>query len=93
MQSDDGAVVAQLTVTYRWSDWRDAQIWWIQNVYVRPDFRRQGLFKQLYLHAKTQSSLAGACGIRLYADNSNERAHKAVRLQLASPASQHLVYF
>lgn len=53
-------------------------IWWIQSVYVNPGHRRQGLFTALYEHAKQESKKAGACGLRLYADNSNLRAHKTV---------------
>jgi len=66
-------------ITFEWSDWRAAQIWWIQSVFVRPPHRRLGLFKQLYAHAREASRAAGACGLRLYADNSNVNAQKTVR--------------
>jgi GNAT superfamily N-acetyltransferase len=78
MQNSDGEVIAQLMITYEWSDWRSADIWWIQSVYVHPPYRRQGLFTQLYNHAKAESQKAGACGLRLYADNGNTRAHATV---------------
>jgi GNAT superfamily N-acetyltransferase len=78
MQNSEGEVIAQLMITYEWSDWRSADIWWIQSVYVHPPYRRQGLFTQLYNHAKAESQKAGACGLRLYADNGNTRAHATV---------------
>ena len=31
-------------VTTEWSDWRNAAFWWIQSVYVVPEFRRCGVF-------------------------------------------------
>ena len=44
----DGEVVGQLMLTYEWSDWRNGSFWWIQSVYVRPDQRRNGVFRALY---------------------------------------------
>lgn len=75
---DHGKVIGQLMITYEWSDWRAMDIWWIQSVYVNAAYRRQGLFRALYNHAKEESKKAGACGLRLYADMGNERAHKTV---------------
>ncbi len=46
----DGHVVGALMVTSEWSDWRDGVFWWLQSVFVRPEFRRQGVFRTLYSH-------------------------------------------
>ena len=70
--------MAQLMITYEWSDWRNAPVWWIQSVYVAPAHRRKGLFKALYQHARQQAQHAGAAGLRLYADNDNLNAHTTV---------------
>ena len=35
----DGNPAGQLMVTYEWSDWRNALWWWIQSVFVRPQYR------------------------------------------------------
>lgn len=73
----DGAVIAQLMVTYEWSDWRNGNIWWIQSVYVHPDWRRKGVFAALYRHA--ESLAAGTpqvVGLRLYVENNNTRAQQ-----------------
>ena len=48
----DGRVVGQIMVTYEWSDWRNGTIWWIQSVYIHPDYRRQGVFSGLYRHVE-----------------------------------------
>ena len=63
-----------ITTSYR----RASDIWWIQSVYVRPDCRRRGHFRALYAHVREECRRAGACGLRLYADTGNERAHAAV---------------
>src|SRR5436190_6380178 len=67
-----GVVAASLLITYEWSDWRNGLVWWIQSVYVLPEFRRKGIYRGLYSHIR---SLAEAnCdvkGIRLYVDRNN----------------------
>ncbi len=73
----NGNVVGSLLTTYEWSDWRNATILWIQSVYILPEFRRKGVYRNLYSHLKEivekDSQLNG---IRLYADKSNIVAHK-----------------
>lgn len=32
-------------VTKEWSDWNNCSYWWIQSVYVKPEYRGQGAFK------------------------------------------------
>ena len=70
-------IVGSLMVTTEWSDWRNGFFWWVQSVYVRPEFRRQGVYRALYtevrIHAKAQPDV---CGIRLYVENENEGAQK-----------------
>ena len=78
----DDSVVGQLMITKEWSDWRCNQVFWVQSVYVQPTFRKQGVFKQLYAHARAEALRAGAAGLRLYADVLNETAHMAVSLML-----------
>ena len=68
-------VVGQILITYEWSDWRNAQIWWIQSVYVWPSARRQGVFKALLEYVASEATDASACELRLYADTSNTDAH------------------
>ena len=73
----NGEVIASLLITYEWSDWRNALIYWIQSVYVVPDYRRQGVFAKLYEYIKMQVlEDADVAGIRLYVDKSNQRALK-----------------
>ncbi len=63
----DGRVVGQMLITYEWSDWRNGVFWWIQSVYVHADYRRRGVFQELYRHIAAQAKQAGTvCGLRLY---------------------------
>lgn len=69
-------VVAQLMITYEWSDWRNSQIWWIQSVFVLEEYRQRGYFKALYNFVYQEGLKVGACGLRLYADVGNAPALK-----------------
>jgi len=70
-------IVASLLTTYEWSDWRNGTILWIQSVYVLKEYRRKGVYRNMYSHIK-QLVLENEKlnGIRLYADKSNLPAHK-----------------
>jgi len=73
----NGKIAGQLMITYEWSDWRNATFWWIQSVYVHPDYRRNGVFRTLYRHIETIARTRGdVCGVRLYVDKENGRAQK-----------------
>ena len=72
-----GQVAGQIMVTYEWSDWRNGRVWWIQSVYVSPEFRRQGVFSALYRHIESLvREDPSACGIRLYMEESNHSAQE-----------------
>ena len=68
----DGNPAGQLMVTYEWSDWRNGWIWWVQSVYVKPEFRRQGIYRRLYRRLETMAAKRGDVrGIRLYVMREN----------------------
>ena len=73
-----GQVIGCLMVTYEWSDWRCGLFWWIQSVYVRPEFRRQRVFKQMYEFLRQRAGREpDVCGFRLYFEQSNTVAQAA----------------
>ncbi|MDZ7686539.1 MAG: GNAT family N-acetyltransferase [Gammaproteobacteria bacterium] len=73
----EGEVAGCLAITFEWSDWRNGLFWWIQSVYIHPDHRRAGVFRQLY--SRVTELAAGdsdVCGIRLYVEKDNARAQQ-----------------
>jgi len=75
-----GRVVASLMITPEWSDWRNGTVWWIQSVYVIPEFRRRGIYAGLYEHVKDMAQKdSGVMGIRLYVDKRNTSAQEVYR--------------
>ena len=77
-ESESGTA-GQLALTYEWSDWRNGMFWWLQSVYVRPEFRRQGVLRALYGHVLELATDRGVCGIRLYVEKENRSAQEAYR--------------
>lgn len=73
----EAEVVGQLLITYEWSDWRNANWWWIQSVYTKPTHRKQGIFSSLfYFIEATAQKRSDVCGIRLAVDRHNFNAQK-----------------
>lgn len=73
----DGRIVSSLLTTFEWSDWRNGTILWIQSVYVLPEFRRMGVYRNMYSHIKNiVQNNSNLNGIRLYADKTNLPAQK-----------------
>jgi GNAT superfamily N-acetyltransferase len=74
----NGAVAGQLMITYEWSDWRNGNLWWIQSVYVRQEFRRRGVFRQLFSHLEHLArERREVRGLRLYMHTSNSTARQS----------------
>ena len=68
-------LVGQLMFTREWSDWRNGWMLWLQSVYVRQDFRRKGVFRNLLNSAlAVVNKDSGAIGLRLYVEKENEPA-------------------
>jgi len=74
---NEGEAAGMLMITTEWSDWRNGWVWWIQSVYVKPGYRKMGVYKMLYNHIK---KIVGSSdelkGIRLYVDKRNVRAQQ-----------------
>ncbi len=79
--SGERDVVGTLMVTYEWTNWSNGLIWWVQSVYVRPDWRRRGVFRRLYrrLQAVAARDEPLIRGFRLYAERDNARAIQTYR--------------
>ena len=73
----EGQIIASLLTLYEWSDWRNGSVIWIHSVYVKPEYRRQGMFKMMYQFLKKQvEEEEDLKGIRLYVEKKNVLAHQ-----------------
>jgi ribosomal protein S18 acetylase RimI-like enzyme len=89
---DDEKIIGGLLVTYEWSDWRNGWFWWIQSVYVLPEFRGRGVYRNLYEHIRAEASkTSGVCGFRLYVEKENVAAQKVYE-KLGMEKTYYLMY-
>ena len=73
--STGGTVVGQLMITFEWSDWRNATFWWIQSVYVLPEWRRRGVYRRMHQTVIEEARAnPSVCGVRLYVERDNRVA-------------------
>ena len=88
----DGAVAGCLLITYEWSDWRNRMFWWIQSVYVKPEFRGRGVYSAMDEKVRALAAREGnVCGFRLYVHKGNTRAQEVYR-SLGMEETAYLVY-
>ena len=88
----DQNIAGSLMITEEWSDWRAARFWWIQSVYVAPEFRRQGVYSKLYREVQQLAEEQGdVCGLRLYVEKDNKNAQKTYQ-SLGMAENQYLMF-
>ncbi len=76
----------QLLVIFEWSDWRNKNVWWIQNVYVDRKFRNKKVFSHLYRFiVKMAASEENVAGLKLYVEKNNnfvKRIYESLGLKI-----------
>lgn len=86
-----GEPAGTLMVTYEWSDWRAADWWWIQSVYVAPAHRRRGVYAALYRQVHDEAVRTPAvCGLRLYVEKENTAAQRTYQTLGMHDAGYHM---
>lgn len=89
---DESRIIGGLLVTYEWSDWRNGWFWWIQSVYVIPEYRGKGIYSLMYRYIKEEASKRGdVCGYRLYVEKENIHAQKVYE-KLGMDETYYLMY-
>ncbi len=89
---DENKIIGSLMVTFEWSDWRDNWFWWIQSVYILPEFRGRKIYSRLYNFVKKKAVKRGdVCGFRLYVEKENVNAQKVYE-KLGMEVSHYLMY-
>jgi GNAT superfamily N-acetyltransferase len=79
LESPDSGVLGSISAVREWSDWNAGYYWWIQSLFIKPEFRGRGLLKPLIKAVWQEAKRQGALELRLYAHRSNERALNAYR--------------
>lgn len=87
----NGEVAGCLLTVPEWSDWRNGTVLWIHSVYVKPEYRKHGVFRKLYTHLRTMvESSKEFRGLRLYVEKANHPAQKVYESLGMSGEHYHL---
>lgn len=87
----DGKPIASLMITREWSDWNNGWYWWIQSVYVMPEYRGQGIFRSMYRKVIEMAKEQSVAQVRLYVDRHNTNAQKVYQ-KLGMEECHYLMY-
>ena len=87
----NGKAIGSLMVTREWSDWNNEWYWWIQSVYVLPEYRKHGVYKAMYSTLKEVARENKVSQIRLYVDKTNHPAQQVYQ-RLGMHESHYLMY-
>lgn len=90
-RDEEGKPLGSLLLTREWSDWTCTWYWWIQSVYVKPEYRGKGIYTALYHTIKKLAHENNVRTIRLYVDRTNGPAlHRYSKLGMHE--SHYLMY-
>ena len=79
-------------ITHEWSDWRNGVMWWIQSVYVRPEYRNKDVFRALFTHIEQLArNRADVKALRLYVMQDNQSGKNAYEA-LGMRDSRYIIY-
>ncbi len=87
----ENEAVGSLMLTREWSDWNNCWYWWVQSVYVIPQYRGKGIYKAMYAHVKEMAHEQGVSQVRLYVDKGNIRAQEVYK-KLGMDECHYLMY-
>ncbi len=87
-----GDPAGALMLTFEWSDWRNGRFWWIQSVYVHPEYRRKGVYRALHEHVRNAARTdPESCGLRLYVERDNTGA-QATYVEMGMVETHYRLY-
>ena len=79
VQSEDNEIVGNVSVVKEWSNWSAGYFWWIQSMFIKPEYRGRGLLEMLIQTVRESARQSNALEVRLYVHKDNARAIKAYK--------------
>lgn len=77
LEHDQAGVIGSISVVREWSDWHASFYWWIQSLFIKPEFRGQGFLRCLLAVVRERARLENVVELRLYVHQDNGRAISA----------------
>ena len=92
LADEETKIIGQLMITKEWSDWRNSDFWWIQSVYVLPEYREKGVYRKMHKYVVQMAKRDGnVCGMRLYVDKDNTAAQNVYN-KLGMDESHYILF-
>lgn len=79
LEKKDSKVIGNISVVKEWSNWNSGYYWWIQSMFLHPEYRGRGLMGKLIEAVIEAAKQEEAVDLRLYVHKKNKRAIKAYR--------------
>ena len=79
VQSEDNEILGNVSVIKEWSNWSAGYFWWIQSMFIKPEYRGRGLLEMLIQTVRESARQSNALELRLYVHKDNARAIKAYK--------------
>jgi len=79
IENENGNPFGNVSVVKERSDWNCAFYWWIQSMFLLPNYRGIGLMEALLKEVKLAAENENAIELRLYVHKDNDRAIKAYK--------------
>jgi GNAT superfamily N-acetyltransferase len=79
LEDENGNPVVNVSVVKEWIDWNCAFYWWIQSMFLLPNYRGIGLMEVLLKEVRLAAGNENAIELRLYVHKDNHRAIKAYK--------------
>jgi ribosomal protein S18 acetylase RimI-like enzyme len=70
-------LVGSVSSLTEWSDWNGANYWWVQSMFVLPEYRGRGLVNLLMSRVEAEGRAQGAIELRLLVHGENKAAIRA----------------
>ncbi|MBY0450909.1 MAG: GNAT family N-acetyltransferase [Cyanobacteria bacterium] len=86
-----GQITGMCLLTQEWSDWHNTWYGWIQSVYVWPQYRGRGIWRELLKQLKGHARQHGFAWLRLYVEKENIAA-QAVYQQMGFKKSHYQLW-
>jgi GNAT superfamily N-acetyltransferase len=71
--------VGVISALREWSNWNAGFYWWVQSLYIAPEYRGQGCLRLLFDAVRNEARRQGGLALRLYVHEANDRARAAYR--------------
>uniref|UniRef100_UPI0030EF0681 GNAT family N-acetyltransferase n=1 Tax=Vibrio vulnificus TaxID=672 RepID=UPI0030EF0681 len=77
MTDENDIPIGSVSSIREWSDWNAGYYWWIQSMYLRPEYRGKGLMSELITCVESEMYREGGLELRLYVHKDNVVAKRA----------------